>query len=115
SINFDIRRRVDTRGDLGSTESRWARGAGHVGILREDVVDLNLDIPDIVQGRSHRYQPENRGSRDDCSLLQEEIIGCFGLDLSSARAAGECAEQPVRATCGEEKWSCPEGRREARS
>src|SRR5262249_30056857 len=54
SINFDIRGRVDTRGDLGSTESRWARGASHVGILGEDVVHLNLDIPDIVKGRSHR-------------------------------------------------------------
>ena len=39
------------------------------------MVHLNLDVTDILQRRSDRNQAGNRCLFDDCSFLQDEIIG----------------------------------------
>src|SRR5262249_61678114 len=91
-----------------ATERGWHGGAVYGVIRGEEVVHLNCDILDFVEGRSRRYQPENRGFRDDCSFLQEEIIGCLGLDLSGASAARECPELAVWIARGEEKNGRPQ-------
>lgn len=59
------------------------------------MVYLNLDIPDILRRRSCRDQPENRGLRDDCCFLQDEIIGCLGLGLPGLGRRESAPSRPL--------------------
>ena len=57
-------------------------------VQREDVVHLDLNLLDILQGRSRGDQPGNCGPVDDCGLLQNEVIGRLRLEFPRAGTPG---------------------------
>ena len=73
------------------------------------MIGLDLDVGDVLQGRIN--QPNNRGPADYRGIGKDEVIRRLGLELSRARASGECAEAPVGVTGGEEERIRPSGRR----
>ena len=78
----------------------------------EHVVQLDLDVIDIRQGRSQGDQPGDGGPSDDCGLRQDEVIGRLGLELPGLARSGQRPEPTVRGTGAEGKGLRPGGRRE---
>src|SRR5262249_49961676 len=77
------------------------------------MVDLNLDVPDIVERCSRWDQPCDRCTPDDSGFLQKEVIRCLSLDFARRRTPRKCPKLAIRSACCEKKWSRQQWRCEA--
>src|SRR5207237_4213408 len=78
--DFDVAGRVDPCGDLRSTEYGRAAGSCDVRVIGKHVIELDFDLLDICEWRSHREQTGKGCMIDRCGLGQNKIIGRLGLD-----------------------------------
>jgi hypothetical protein len=57
--------------------------------LEKTVIDFDLNVADIRQGRSRGDQPDNRGPSEARGLGQKEVISGLGLELSRIGRLGQ--------------------------
>jgi len=62
------------------------------------VIELDLDVSNIREGRCRGDQAGSRGSRYDSGLIQDEVIGCFRLYLPSTGTPRQRPELAVGVT-----------------